>query len=415
MENSLAIWLNDEDNDESRSAKQMFLAATQLRTTRTVRTLHELYDKIRIFDDGFDDFEIELFKFSTCLRKQLDITLPFHYSEARTSLFGRKSLMFVIAGSDGFETISCSLKAYESAMGALSERVRPVIDDSAFKWARLDRTFILRVMEDVGLVDRVTPNARGRQTIHVHARIEPEMIRPECPSCGQRYKLSDSVLGKKLRCTCGHTFRATVETFAVEPAGEGTPFKVAELRPFATNPDTETAAFDKPTTTEPDAAADFVITMLRAMRDQWPSICSRLQPLDARFVTFTHEGRLAYEFTLAAIAVQMRAITNLLPANQTTRLREYIFECLAVEEVGDYPRHAIAEYEAAWDEFVAKAEPPFIGVASVLYDKLGLSSSVTVGRSAIKCPLLLAGLGGAVVQCGGAWWKTYIENHRIVA
>lgn len=168
MDHSLAIWLKDEDNDESEAAKQVFLDATQLKTTRTVRTLHELFDKIRLFDDGFDDFEIELFKFSTCVRKQLDLGLPFHYSETHTSFFGRKSLVFVVAGSGEFETISCSLKDYESAMRPLAEKVRPLIDDSVFQWAHLDRTFILRVMEDVGLMNPFTPSETAGQTIQVH-------------------------------------------------------------------------------------------------------------------------------------------------------------------------------------------------------------------------------------------------------
>ena len=168
MDNSLAVWLRDEDNDESEAAKQMLLAATQLKTTRTVRTLHELYDKIRIVDDGLDDFEIELFKFSTCLRKQLDLGLPFHYSETHTSFFGRKSLVFVVAGDGEFETISCLLKDYESAMRPLANKVRPLNDELAFEWAHLDRTFILRVMEDAGLMNPVTPSPTRRQTIQVH-------------------------------------------------------------------------------------------------------------------------------------------------------------------------------------------------------------------------------------------------------
>jgi hypothetical protein len=168
MDNSLAIWLKDEDDEENKAAKQMFLAATHLKTTRTVRTLHELFDKIRVFDDGFDDFEIELFKFSTCLRQQLDLGVPFHYSETRTSFFGRKSLVFVVARANEFETISCFLKDYESKIRQLAKKVRPLIDDSALEWAHLDRSFILRVMEDVGLMKPVTSSGTARQTIQVH-------------------------------------------------------------------------------------------------------------------------------------------------------------------------------------------------------------------------------------------------------
>ncbi|GEM_PF-717011 len=168
MDNSLAVWLREEDDDEGEAAKQMFLASTQLKTTRTVRTLHELYDKIRVFDDGLDDVEIELFKFSICLREKLDLGLPFHYSETHTSFFGRKSLVFVVARTGDFETISCSWKDYESAMRPLAEKVRPLIDDSTLEWAHLDRTFILRTMETVGLMKAVSPSPKQRKTIRVH-------------------------------------------------------------------------------------------------------------------------------------------------------------------------------------------------------------------------------------------------------
>lgn len=168
MDNSLMIWLKDEDNDMSEVAKQMFRGATELKTTRTVRTVHELIDKIRLFDDGFDDFEIELFKWSVCIRKELDFGLPFHYAKTPRSLFGRKSLVFVVAAGNDFETINCTLKDYRSAVLPLAEMVGPLIDDSAFEWACLDRTFILRVMEDAGMITPVALSGAERETIQVH-------------------------------------------------------------------------------------------------------------------------------------------------------------------------------------------------------------------------------------------------------
>jgi hypothetical protein len=94
--------------------------------------------------------------------------MPFHYSETRTSFFGRKSLVFVLARANEFETHSCSLKDYESKIRPLAKKVRPLIADSALEWAHLDRTFILRVMEDAGLMKPVTASSTARQTIQVH-------------------------------------------------------------------------------------------------------------------------------------------------------------------------------------------------------------------------------------------------------
>jgi hypothetical protein len=172
--------------------------------------------------------------------------------------------------------------------------------------------------------------------------------------------------------------------------------------------------FGKPRKTELQAAAEFVINTCRQAQTQWPSICGELQPFDAQFESFRDDKIAAYEFTLAAISVEMHAISSLLPAEQGKRIRSHILQCLTTDDVGDYPREAIAEYDVAWTTSLSQAEPPFSGVASVLYDKLGLSSSTSIGGVAFKSPFLIMGLGGAVVQCG-AWWKNYIEQHRIVA
>ena len=132
MDSSLAIWLKEKDDKQSEAAKRMFSAATQFRTSRTVRTIYELFDKIRIFDDGLDDFQVELFKFFTCIRQRMDLNMPFHYTGMKTSLFGRKSLIFAVMGGTEFETISCLYKDYEAVVKPADNKVRPFIPDCAF-------------------------------------------------------------------------------------------------------------------------------------------------------------------------------------------------------------------------------------------------------------------------------------------
>lgn len=184
MDRSLAIWLKEADDDESEVAKQVFLTATQIKTSRTVRTMQELYDKIRIFDDGLDDFEIELFKFFTCIRQQMDLSLPFHYAETQTSFFGRKSLAFAVAKGGKFDTISCSFKDYEAAAYPVAKKVRPLVRNSAFQWAYLNRSFILQVLEDGGLMQAFTPATTETKTVRVHMLGRP-------PKIDDRHQLDD--------------------------------------------------------------------------------------------------------------------------------------------------------------------------------------------------------------------------------
>ena len=168
MDRSLAIWLKAKDTSESRKAKQMFLAATQIKNSRTVRTAHELCDKIRIYDDGLDDFEIELFKFFTCMRQQVALDLPFHYAEMQRSPFEPVSLSFAVASNDDFEMTSCLLQDYEDAVYPIAEKIRPLLPASMFEWAELNRSFILKVLSSTGMMQATAPSAPEQTIIRAH-------------------------------------------------------------------------------------------------------------------------------------------------------------------------------------------------------------------------------------------------------
>ena len=169
MDNALAIWLSDDDSDnENARARHLFSSTVQLEITRKVRTIHELYDKIRVFDDGLDDLEIELLKFSLCVRQQMDLSTPFHYAETQKSFLGRKSLLFVLESGGEYQTIKCPLKNYELAIRPLATRIRPLLDESALEWAQLDREFILNALKIAGLLEAVGPNAAPESAVQVH-------------------------------------------------------------------------------------------------------------------------------------------------------------------------------------------------------------------------------------------------------
>lgn len=173
--------------------------------------------------------------------------------------------------------------------------------------------------------------------------------------------------------------------------------------------------FGKTKKSELEAATAFVLTFFEHGQAHWPSIRADLQILDPQFAILAKDKVAAYELTLAAIASHLHAVENLLPADQASRVRAHVLECLSRASTSNYPREAIAEYDAAWDNSLSQVEPPFIGVASVLYDKLRLSSSVSVGTAVFKNPYVTMALGGAVVQFAGPWWKNYVETYRIVA
>ncbi|MBN1515274.1 hypothetical protein JXA32_01770 [Candidatus Sumerlaeota bacterium] len=173
--------------------------------------------------------------------------------------------------------------------------------------------------------------------------------------------------------------------------------------------------FGKPKKTELEAAVEFVQDVCLQAQAQWPAICASFEPLESQFASYRDDKIAAYEFMIAAISVQLQAVSNLLPPDQGSRIRAHVLECLINDDVGDYARMAIAAYDAEWDKSMAQEEVPSNGVACLLYDKIGLSNSVTVDGDAFKNPFLIMTLGMVIVQFGGAWWKNYIERNRIVA
>jgi hypothetical protein len=88
--------------------------------------------------------------------------------------------------------------------------------------------------------------------------------------------------------------------------------------------------------------------------------------------------------------------------------------CISSPEHGTYPREAIREYQDAWHQSLEQGEPPFYGIASVLFDKLECKSTVELSNTRFKDPLLLMALSEKVVTFGGPWWKTITQEYKLV-
>ena len=141
MDKSLAVWLMREDDPESKEARSTFRGLAE--TTRIVRTLHELFDKIKIFDDGLDDLGIELLKLYACVKQEIDPDAPFYYDKIDNSS-GEKFLTFAIMIGDEFKTLQYPFEYYELAILPQAEKLRSQLDRSALDWARIDRHFVLQ-------------------------------------------------------------------------------------------------------------------------------------------------------------------------------------------------------------------------------------------------------------------------------
>ena len=162
------------------------------------------------------------------------------------------------------------------------------------------------------------------------------------------------------------------------------------------------------------AAGQFVLMITKGVQQNWPEIAKELNSMFQAEESISDDQYACFEFVLAVIATQIQALSNLFFPDQARRIREYVVQCISSPDLGSYPRETIDEYQSAWDQSLQQGEPPFYGIASVLFDKLECRSTVEVGNARFKSPLLLMALSEKVVTFGGSWWKTVSQEYKLV-
>lgn len=171
--------------------------------------------------------------------------------------------------------------------------------------------------------------------------------------------------------------------------------------------------FGKPRISESEAAATFAMNIMRDLKEAWPRVAQGMEAMLGEDAEVLQDPYARYNFALAVIAMQLQAVTNLLPEN-APRIRANVLECLHNDDLGTYPEDSIAEYQNAWDECLRQKDLPMNGIASVLFDKLGCSSTVAIGNGRVKSPVTLMALTAAIMDCGsGQFWKTVSTKFKV--
>lgn len=171
--------------------------------------------------------------------------------------------------------------------------------------------------------------------------------------------------------------------------------------------------FAKKKLSEIEAAGQFVLVVTKGVQRHWPEVVNELKSILHPHQLVSDDRYASFEFVLAVIAAQIQALSNLLSSDQASRIREHVVQCLSSPDLGSYPRDAIQEYQNAWNRSLQEGEPPFYGIASLLFDKLECRSTVELGGSRFKDSLLLMALSEKVVTFGGPWWKTVAQEYNL--
>jgi hypothetical protein len=164
------------------------------------------------------------------------------------------------------------------------------------------------------------------------------------------------------------------------------------------------------------AAALFVREVLKKVQASLPHALNSLRALaNERDWTTLNNVQSQFEVAIAVMAVEAQALANLLPINQAERVHSAIAMCLKNPELDDAGLHAFAAYDRAWKRGLANGEPPFDEVASEVFDRLSLTTCVTMSNGTFKSPPVLTAIATCVVTLGGAWWKHFLTKHKIIA
>jgi hypothetical protein len=172
--------------------------------------------------------------------------------------------------------------------------------------------------------------------------------------------------------------------------------------------------FGKEKLSEVEAAGQFVVSIVKPIQQDWSKVAAELTRMLQLKEPVSTNQCAAFEFALAVIALQIQALPNLLSPAQAGRIREHVMHYISSPDLGSYPREAIDAYQGAWNHCLQQGEPPFDGIASVLFDKLGCQSSVELGKAKFKDPLLIDALSEKIITFGGAWWKNAIQRYKLV-
>ncbi len=202
------------------------------------------------------------------------------------------------------------------------------------------------------------------------------------------------------------------------------------------------ALFGRNSITASDAAKKFIEDVLPGCVQAWPEICDALSVTDRHFQKLKQDKGAAFEFSLAVISFEMRALRNLLASDQAERIERHIFSYLSsppndivisplledgtpkmtIDKFGffakeerrpeddtkDYPEQSILLYQRVFGDAIKEGDMFTAGPAALLGMRLGLN---TDHQSQHFMTIRL--LSGYLAAAGAGWWKDCLKQYRV--
>lgn len=174
--------------------------------------------------------------------------------------------------------------------------------------------------------------------------------------------------------------------------------------------------FGKPKLDAEQAGIQFVHDCLQIARDRWPSLSGDLAPILDEHVedvdAFLADNWTLFYFAVAAIACEMQAAKNLLPADISNRALRAAYGVLGKNpDFGDLVTDLLDQVDEEWRSSIATGIMPSAAVP--LLRALELAPSVTVAGAKMYDPIVLMAVDGVIIGLVPGWWKTATAKFKI--
>jgi len=159
IKNQRAFWLKYPEQDQTseidKIAKDFFSEFSEKYTTRLVTSYHELIEKISIYDNGFNDFEIELLKLVISIRDGIDLSNPMYFTHQKKPFLGNKKMVFLVFEGNDYIEMKYPIKNDLNQFKPVLEKL--LIDKllKNNKWPYINRNAMLKLLENAGMMNKI--------------------------------------------------------------------------------------------------------------------------------------------------------------------------------------------------------------------------------------------------------------------
>ncbi len=174
--------------------------------------------------------------------------------------------------------------------------------------------------------------------------------------------------------------------------------------------------------TEQEAAAQFVLYIVKEAQAAWPTIYKNLKDTFKEEFVVEDETMAAFDLALAAIAQDLQAVKNLFPKDQAERIEKWIYQCINTEDWGEYAMEEVKKYGEKFQKDIqninAGGDPVSAIPARLVQRWLGknihnFDVEMNGKKTGIINPVLLMMVTGTLTAFLGTW-KRMKDNFKLI-